>query len=458
MSPADSHLTVQCLAALGCDASAMAKLSYTGTGALPSIFPVTELAAASTAVAALAIADLKQNHGEASVPVSVDRRLAGWWFMPSVQPIGWTIPAPWDAIAGDYPCRDGWIRLHTNAPNHRAAAQRVLGNHQDKAAMALAVAAWDAEALETEIVAAGGCAAQMRSEAQWRQHPQGLAVADEPIVHRWHTPCAATTNAAYLPERPLQGIRVLDLTRILAGPIATRFLAGFGADVLRIDPPGWDEPAVAPDVTPGKHCARLNLREAPDRHRFEELLAGADIILHGLRPDALEGLGLGDQVRRRIAPALIDVRLDAYGWSGPWASRRGFDSLVQMSSGIAHKGMHWQQSDRPCPLPVQALDYATGYLMAAAAVQGLIGREQGAGALTARLSLARTAMLLLDHPPAASEAAPAAIHDADYADAIEATSWGPAKRLRPPLAVGNAPMQWDFGARQLGSDTARWQD
>ncbi len=427
------------------------RLRFTGAGSLPSVFPVTELAAASTAVAALAIADLKQTHGEATVPVSVDRRLAGWWFKPTVQPIGWTMPELWDAIAGDYQCRDGWIRLHTNAPKHRAAAQRVLGNHQDKAAMAQAVATWDAEALETEIVAAGGCAAQMRSEAQWRQHPQGLAVADEPIVHRWHTPCAATTNGAYRAERPLQGIRVLDLTRILAGPIATRFLAGFGAEVLRIDPPDWDEPAVAPDVTPGKRCARLNLHEAADRDRFEQLLADADIILHGL-------LGVGDAVRRRIAPALIDVRLDAYGWSGPWAARRGFDSLVQMSAGIAHKGMQWQRADRPYPLPAQALDYATGYLLAATAVRGLIGREQGAGALTARLSLARTAMLLLDQPPAASETAPAAIHNADYADAIEATSWGPARRLRPPLAVGNAPMQWDFGARQLGSDTARWQD
>lgn len=161
-------------------------------------------------------------------------------------------------------------------------------------------------------------------------------------------------------RRPLAGIKVLDFTRVLAGPVATRFLAGLGADVLRIDPPEWDEPGVVPDVILGKRCARLDLHTAEDRRVFEALLARADIVVHGYRPGAMARLGYDEGERRTINPGLVDVSLCAYGWTGPWAGRRGFDSLVQMSIGIAEAGMRWQQAERPVPLPVQALDHATG--------------------------------------------------------------------------------------------------
>lgn len=148
-------------------------------------------------------------------------------------------------------------------------------------------------------------------------------------------------------SRPLAGIKVLDLTRVLAGPVATRFLAGLGARVLRIDPPDWDEPGVVPEVTLGKNCARLDLRQTADRARFEALLSDCDMIVHGYRPGALDRLGYGFDLRRALRPGLIDISLCAYGWSGPWAARRGFDSLVQMSCGIADRGRVWRQTDRP---------------------------------------------------------------------------------------------------------------
>ena len=197
-------------------------------------------------------------------------------------------------------------------------------------------------------------------------------------------PCVDARDRA----RPLAGVRVLDLTRILAGLIATRFLAGFGAEVLRIDPPNWDEPTIAPEVTLGKRCARLDLSGAGGRERWLALLSQADVVIHGYRPDALERLGLGVETRRRARPGLIDVSLDAYGWTGPWAGRRGFDSLVQMSSGIAEEGMRRASAEIPTPLPAQALGHATGYLMAAAAVRGLsASRASGEGSLV-RVSLA----------------------------------------------------------------------
>jgi crotonobetainyl-CoA:carnitine CoA-transferase CaiB-like acyl-CoA transferase len=447
--------------ALGGKADAARQVEFTAQGALPSAFPVTDLAASSMAAAGLAVDELRQAAGRGACRLVVDRRLASFWFSSSLRPLGWQVPPLWDPIAGNYATRDGWIRLHTNAPHHRAAAERVLGGHANRAGMAAAIATWDKLELETAVVEAGGCAAQMRSAQEWASHPQGLAVAAEPLIHmQAHAaPERAQNASAFDPARPLRGLKVLDLTRVLAGPTATRFLAAYGAQVLRIDPPTWDEPGVVPEMTLGKRCARLDLRKPQDRAAFEQLLAGADIVLHGYRSDALERLGYGAGWRRACNPGLIDASLDAYGWSGPWAARRGFDSLVQMSSGIAHAGMLWQRTDKPFPLPVQALDYAAGYLLAAAAVRGVAMRLAGAGVLQARLSLARTAKLLLDQgTDAAQEPAFAPESAADLADAVERTAWGEARRIAWPLALQDCPACWLHPAGPLGSAPAQWED
>jgi crotonobetainyl-CoA:carnitine CoA-transferase CaiB-like acyl-CoA transferase len=258
------------------------------------------------------------------------------------------------------------------------------------------------------------------------------------------------------PERPLRGVRVLDLTRILAGPIATRFLAGFGAEVLRIDPPDWDEPGVLPEVTLGKRCATLDLRDPGQRLTLERLLGEADVLVHGYRPGALDRLGFGAERRQQIRPGLVDVSLNAYGWSGPWRARRGFDSLVQMSSGIADAGMRRQHADRPTPLPVQALDHATGYLLAAAVIHGLRRRfETGVGSQV-RTSLARMAALLVsqawdDNAPSLASETPD-----DLAPDLEATPWGPAVRLTPPVQLEGASMRWDHPASRSGMAAAHW--
>jgi crotonobetainyl-CoA:carnitine CoA-transferase CaiB-like acyl-CoA transferase len=254
----------------------------------------------------------------------------------------------------------------------------------------------------------------------------------------------------------LRGIRVLDLTRVLAGPVATRFLAGFGADVLRIDPPSWDEPGVVPEVTLGKRCARLDLRNSSERTIFVDLLQCAHVLVHGYRSDALESLGLDVDTRRRIRPGLVDVALNAYGWSGPWRNRRGFDSLVQMSSGIAEAGMRVLGKDRPTPLPVQALDQATGYLMAAALVCGLTQTLSSAKGFEARTYLARVAQALTSGPAGAEIRAFEPPGEEEWSETFEATEFGPARRLRPPLTIAGAPMHWDLPAVRLGSSTAAW--
>jgi hypothetical protein len=431
-------------------------VSFTGSGDLPSVFAVSDLAAGAIAAAGLAVAELVAARGSSAPKVRVDRRLASFWFQTTLRPDGWSIPPPWDPIAGDYAAADGWIRLHTNAPHHRKAALAVLGVQPDKAAVTAAVATWRIDDLEAAVVQRGGCAAAMRGLTDWAIHPHGTSVVTEPLAWLDDGDPAPSSDWTVAPDRPLAGIRVLDLTRVLAGPVATRFLAGFGADVLRIDPPDWDEPGVIPEVTLGKRCARLDLRQPAGRRTLEALLAATDAIVHGYRPDALARLGLDAAARRRIRPGLVDVSLDAYGWSGPWCGRRGFDSLVQMSSGIAAEGMRRLKADRPRPLPVQALDHATGYIMAAAAVRGLTRRlidRMGSGT---RTSLARTAALLTSVPAPVSAGAFAEVTDTDFSGAIEATGWGPAHRMKPPLEIAGAAMRWDRPANRPGSSEPVW--
>lgn len=463
---ASTHFLREFWLALGGQARYLDHLQITGEGALPSAFPVTDFATAAIAAAHLAVGELiDQTHGTLPL-ITVDRRLASFWFSSSLQPQGWSLPSLWDAVAGDYRAADGWIRLHTNAPHHRQAALAVLKTAAERDAVSQVVLVWKTPELEQAVVDNQGCAAAMGNALAWREHPQGRAVAAEPLLHRTDAsggPAASHQSNPARPEwrvpreRPLQGIRVLDLTRILAGPVATRFLAGFGADVLRIDPPGWDEPGTVPEVVLGKRCARLNLRDPADRAVLERLISEADVMIHGYRADALARLGLGAERRRQLNPGLVDVSLNAYGWTGPWRERRGFDSLVQMSCGIADAGKVAAGSDRPVPLPVQALDHATGYLMAAAAVRGLTQRLITGNGVQVQASLARTALSLMSFAP--TESQPSALqplNPSDYSEDIEHTAWGPALRLKPAGQIDGTPTHWDLPASALGSGDARW--
>lgn len=382
-------------------------------------------------------------------PVGLDTRLAALWFRSSLRPLNWVLPSSWDSIAGDYQTQDGWIRLHTNAPHHRAAATKVLNGASDRDAVSKAVLGWSKEDLETAIVGAGGAAAAMRRLDDWAAHPQGVAVASEPLI-AWTQVGEASKDVA------LKGLKVLDLTRVLAGPVATRVLAGFGAHVLRIDPPWWHETAVEMEVTLGKTCAGLDLTCAPDRETFEALLKDADVLVHGYRKTALETLGYDSETLMRLAPGLIDVALTAYGWTGPWTGRRGFDSLVQMSTGIAAEGMVRSGSDAPKPLPVQALDHATGYLMAASVLRAVsIRREEGICS-SARLSLARTAALLTSEGAHPYKGEDVSFAEDDFLPEIEETGWGPANRLRFPITVAGRGPEWRYPARPLRSDRPVW--
>lgn len=440
------------------------QVSFTGHGHLPSFFAVTELAAASMGAAGLALAGLTDTLQKASgrhpatpAQVIVDQRLASFWFASTLRPEGWKPPKYSEVAAADYQAQDGWLRLHTNASHHLEAALRVLQCSATPDAMARAVSTWKRETLEARILAEGGCAATMMTPAQWLQHPQGQAILQESLID-W-TPGAHSTLGpwAFEAAQPLKGLKVLDMTRVLAGPAATRMLAGLGAQVLRLDAPMWDE-SNAPEMTLGKYCAELDLRQPAQRTHWLKLLSEADVFVHGYRSDALASMGLDAQARQRIRPGLIDVSLDAYGFTGPWHNRRGFDSLVQMSIGIAQSGQQLAQSDRPLPLPVQALDHATGYLLATAVLRGLETRVKTGRGSIARASLARTgALLLTTLDPLGLERPRLAPETTDDLSAqVEHTGWGLAKRIKWPVSVSGVTMHWPLGAGPLKRHAAQW--
>jgi CoA transferase family III len=431
------------------------------TMVLPSVFDVTGAAAAMVGAATLAAAEvLAVRSGAAVRPVTIDRRCASAAFQAEVlfTPIGWRRQRGWDPIAGIYRSATGFIRLHTNYPYHREAVERVLAA-TDKEAVAAAVASWDGEDLEATIVARGGCAAVMHDRADWLASTPGRAGAAETLVAR-------TTVAAEAPEltwttgavgRPYEGVRVLDLTRVIAGPVCTKFLAGYGADVLRIDPPGFAEvPALLPETMAGKRSAHLDLTTARDRTQFEDLLRDAHILVTGLRADALDGLGYDAARLRALNPTLIMASLNAYGWQGPWRTRRGFDSLVQMSCGIAAAGASAAGTDEPRPLPAAALDYGTGYLLAAAVGRALATLLTDGVASDLRCSLIATANLLMDQiaPMSLSDTTAPRWTDADTEPT--STGWGPARRVPLPGAIAGVPSELTVDAAPLGHGPARW--
>lgn len=433
---------------------------------LPAAFDVTGLAAATVAAAGLAAATtVAVRRGSAVPAVAVDRRAAAAAFASErlLAPQGWTLPPPWDPVAGDYRAADGWIRLHTNYPYHRAAVARVLGGAEDRESVATQVARWPAVELESAVVAAGGAAAVMYDRDHWVSTEAGAAAAAEPLARIEVIPEAVTSPAARDhggstgDVAPYAGVRVLDLTRVIAGPVATRFLAGFGADVLRIDPPGFAEvPALLPETTVGKRCAWLDLTTVEGRERFDDLVAAADVLVYGLRPGALDRLGYDSDALRERNPSLILAALDAYGWDGPWQDRRGFDSLVQMSCGIAAAGAAAAGVDRPVPLPVQALDHATGYLLAAAIGLALARRFAEGVTTRIRTSLAGTANLLLRLVPPDGISGGPGPEWTDSDTELAVTAWGLARRVPIPVHIHGVRASWDLPAGPLGRHEPTW--
>ncbi|WP_158891851.1 CoA transferase [Amycolatopsis anabasis] len=422
---------------------------------LPGPFRVAAAASASVAATTLAAAELLRLRGIDPGVVSVDARHAAAAFGSEryLRVDGGSPGSVWSSVSGDYRAADGWVRLHCNYPHHATAVARALGVPEDKAAVAEAVAGRDSWDVQEAVIAAGGAAAAMRSRADWLASPPGAALAGLPLAEL--TPIGSAPPRD-LPgaDRPLGGVRVLELTHVIAGPVAGRTLAAHGADVLHIG--AAHLPTVAPlvvDTGMGKRSAFVDLRTESGRDRLWELIAQADVLIQSFRPDSLARRGFGPAELAAARPGIVVVDLNAYGWAGPWARRRGFDSLVQMATGIADEGARVAGVDEPRALPVQALDHATGWLAAAVAMTALRRRATEGGSWHARLALARTGQWLDSlgrKDPGHAEA--------DITDLLTQTEsqFGTLTHVRVPGTLPAANPQWTHGSHRPGTDPAAW--
>jgi crotonobetainyl-CoA:carnitine CoA-transferase CaiB-like acyl-CoA transferase len=374
------------------------------------------------------------------------------------------VSAARNTIMGVYPSRDGrWSYLHCNFPNHRAAALKVLGVAEDRDAVARAVATWNAADLEEAIIAAGGAGGMARTRAEWAKHPQAAAIAALPLLEIVRIGDSAPEP---LPsgDRPLAGIRVLDLTRVLAGPTCARTLAEHGAEVMKITAAhlpnlGYQEW----DTGHGKLSAQLDLRDAAQVDILRGLVGEAHVFSQGYRPGSLAGRGLAPEELARIRPGLVYVSLCAFGHRGPWASRRGFDTVVQTVSGITIRQAQCVPGARPGPnfYPVSAIDYCTGYLMAFGAMVALLRRTQEGGSWLVRISLAQVGKWILDLgevPEAALNGVPAEFtpSELDRWSTVSQTPSGPLRHLKPVVELEETPPYWARPSVPLGYHPPVW--
>jgi crotonobetainyl-CoA:carnitine CoA-transferase CaiB-like acyl-CoA transferase len=446
----------------GGEASALEAVTLTGAEPqLPSSFRVGAAAQASIAAAGLAAAEIWKLRSGQSQGVAVDMRHAVIECRSEryLRVNGAPPPPTWDAIAGVYRTGDNrFVRLHTNFPHHRAAVCKVLDCKGEREAVQAALMQWEGEAFESAAYAAGGVVALMRSYQEWSALPQAKALAELPplIIEKIGEAPPKPWPAG---ERPLEGLRVLDLSRVIAGPVAGRALAAHGADVMLVSSP--DLPAIpwlTIDTGRGKFSCFLDLRSDDGRARFRALLAGADIFSQGYRPGALSALGFSPEQAAAISPGIIAVSLSAYGHAGPWAGRRGFDSLVQTASGFNHAEGEAAGVDGPKELPAQMLDHATGYLMAFGAMMAKARQAREGGSWHVRVSLAQTGRWLWDFGRLAD-----GLTTADLpADAVQSvmedssSGFGPLRAVSHAAILAKTPAFWSRPAMPLGSHTPEW--
>jgi len=446
----------------GGERSALDAVTLTGEEPqLPSSFRVAAAAQASIAAAGLAAAQIWKLRSGQSQDVAVDIRHAVVECRSEryLRVDGKPPPPAWDAIAGIYKTRDRrLVRLHTNFRHHRDAVCKILDCKPERDQVQAALLQWDGEAFETAAYAGGCVVALMRSHEEWSDLPHAKALAALPPIS-----IEKIGDAAPKPwpagGRPLAGLRVLDLSRVIAGPVAGRTLAVHGADVLLIS--GSDLPAIpwlTIDTGRGKLTSFVELKSEQGRGVLRDLLAQSDIFSQGYRPRALASLGFSPQDAARISPGIVYVSLSAYGHAGPWAERRGFDSLVQTATGFNHAEGKAAGIDGPKELPAQMLDHATGYLMAFGAMMARARQSREGGSWHVRVSLAQTGRWLWNLGRLAD-----GFKTEDLkADAVRPfleelpSGFGPLQSVSHAAALSKTPAFWARPAMPLGSHPPQW--
>ncbi|TAL54377.1 CoA transferase [Pandoraea sp.] len=433
---------------------------------LPSVFRVDVIAAASIGLQALAAAQIwRQRTGRPQrVEVSGRRALAMFRSERYLTVDGRPPPELRSPITGYFEAVDGrWIQLHANFPHHLAGILRVLQCDGDRASVARAIARWQAAELDQRLADAGLCAALVRTPDEWQAHPQAAAIASLPLfeIIRIGDALPESIGRGVAARRPLSGVRMLDLSRVIAAPVAGRTFAQHGAQVLAIGA------AHLPNLLPlvidngrGKRSAHLDLRTPREREVLLNLVKEADVFLQAYRPSALAAFGLSPEALCALRPGLVQVTLSAYGHLGPWAQRRGFDSLVQSATGIA-----WQEGQAaglagPGRLPCQALDHATGFLAAFGAMMALRRREQEGGSWLVRVSLAQTGRWLQSLGLLANGLAASELGEDEVTPWLQTidSPFGRVCAVAPVEQMSLTPPHFDMPPVPLGTHPPAWLD
>src|SRR5216684_4046543 len=446
----------------GGDLSALDAVALTGEEPqLPSSFRVAAAAQASIAAAGLAAAQIWKLRSGQSQDVAVDIRHAVVECRSEryLRVDGKPPPPAGDAIAGIYKTRDQrFVRLHTNFRHHRDAVCRVLNCKPERDDVQAALMQWDGEAFETAAYASGCVVAMMRSHQEWSATPHAKALAGLPLIK-----IEKIGDAAPKPwpqgDRPLAGIRVLDLSRVIAGPVAGRTLAVHGADVLLISGP--DLPAIpwlTIDTGRGKLSSFVELKSEQGLDVFRGLLAQADIVSQGYRPKSIAALGFSPEEAAKINPGIVYVSMSAYGHAGPWAERRGFDSLVQTSTGFNHAEGQAAGVEGPKELPAQMLDHATGHLMAFGAMMAKLRQSREGGSWHVRVSLAQTGRWLWNLGRVADGFETEDLTGEAVLPFVEEvpSGFGPLRSVHHSAVLSKTPAFWARPAMPLGSHPPQW--
>jgi crotonobetainyl-CoA:carnitine CoA-transferase CaiB-like acyl-CoA transferase len=458
-----------------------ASAAHIGAGeTLPSRPATTELATGSVAAAAAAAALFARSRGASPVVTrwEVDPRRVAASFRGDqlLQLDGRAFPG-FSELSGFFRTRDGWLRTHANYPHHRRRLLTALDLPEDADREALAARLEQVGATEAEelVRARQGVAAAVRTREEWAAHPQSAAAAATPVLgieelgDRTGAGPREYRGKLRDPALPMAGLRVLDFTRVIAGPVATRTLALLGADVLRVDDPKLPElEAQHLDNGMGKRSTLLDLREPAGLAALDRLLEGADVVVTGYRRHALDAFGLAPDALAARRPGLVVATLDAWGPTGPWSGIRGFDSIVQAAAGISV--LTSPDGDKPGALPAQALDHASGYLLAAGVLVALNRQVGDGGTWHVHTHLARTAKALLDLGDTdrtdGTESLGGTDNDArrfeqpDLSDCLheQATPGGLLRYPLPALDVPARPFDYPSVGGVWGADEPAWRE
>lgn len=433
---------------------------------LPSTFAVGTMAQATIAASALAAAEFWYARTGRRQLAAVDMRHAAAEFRSEryIQVDGRAERRIWDKVAGVYRVGDGrYVRVHANMPHHRERTLRFLGAEYDRESVAAKLMAWKGEELETAAAENGMVITMMRSPEEWRAHPHGRAVGQLPLYEIIRIGDAPPRKREAGP-RPLSGIRVLDLTRVIAGPVCGRTLAAHGADVLSVTGPGIpDIDTLIMDGGRGKLRTEIDLASETGRDALRGLAREADVFVQGYRPGAIAAKGFSPEALAELSPGIVCVSLSAWGHDGPWSGRRGFDSLVQNANGLNEAEGRAVGVDGPKELPCQALDHGTGFLMATGAMLALNRQSREGGSWLVRVSLAQTGEWLwqLGRMPAEALTTPDPGRD-EAREFMECADSGfgamtavrhsghlsdtPAYFARPAMPLGSHPPVWPSAA------------